>query len=454
MLLKRKIKEALPKGLLLRLAAWKRQRRSTTFLREWNSLLTAIEAQGVRNSASQRLLIVPPDPGALFGALGDDAMVTSIVEVARSRNPSIDIHVLTGQSAATDLALLHGMTPIQIWEELHFVKLFHNTLIENNYHAVIALGADIMDAYHDFHVSARMIACVDIAGRMGIPASVFGFSFNNNPHPDLAQLFDRTPREVFFNLRDSVSYLRFSNFTHASSRLVADTAFCLSPGIVPPEIEKWIATMRASGKKVIGFNVHPMLFRDANTAQLQTIVQRSQEAIISCTSGRDVAWLLLPHDYRGEVGDSRCLLPLYHGLLEHLGSLVNYLDGKHRAATLKAVSGRLDGVVAARMHLAIATLGMGVPTLCITYQDKFEGLFRHFELPETLLLDPADLLREDVLAERIQVFLSSISTLRDKVATKRASVLQQSLKNFAILDYSLHQSTTRQPQDSRFPLSN
>ena len=37
------------------------------------------------------------------------------------------------------------------------------------------------------------------------------------------------------------------------------------------------------------------------------------------------------------------------------------------------------------MHLAIACLGKGVSVACVTYQDKFEGLFKHFGLDNTTI---------------------------------------------------------------------
>ena len=47
--------------------------------------------------------------------------------------------------------------------------------------------------------------------------------------------------------------------------------------------------------------------------------------------------------------------------------------------------------------LAIAALGQGVPVACIAYQDKFEGLFQHFEL-DGLTIQPQDVVEPGKLA--------------------------------------------------------
>src|SRR5574344_391976 len=56
------------------------------------------------------------------------------------------------------------------------------------------------------------------------------------------------------------------------------------------------------------------------------------------------------------------------------------------APELKALCGHLDCLFTSRMHLAIAALGRGKPVAAFAYQGKFTGLFRHFDLPEDLIL--------------------------------------------------------------------
>ncbi|TBW32961.1 hypothetical protein EYW49_21145 [Siculibacillus lacustris] len=433
MQLKKALKSLVPPSLQARIRTWKAERAIAVFEAEWRESRRNAARIQVRRPI-ERILLVPPDPGTLMGALGDDAMVTSVVEMARARNPEVEIEVLTGRPVASEMAVAHGLKPVEIWESPHFVRDLDALLTKRRYDAVVALGADIMDAYHDFLGSAKMIAVVDLPARRGIPSSVLGFSFNARPNPRLAAHFAGVSPDVRFRLRDEISFERFGRFSPATSELVADSAFVLTPGAVADDLGAWIDAMHADGRKVIGINVHPMLFRDATDEQIATIVQRGADALLACAETARVAWLLLPHDYRGRLGDAVCLEPIRDRVAGILGDTVRHLDGRHRASTLKAVAGRLDGVVSGRMHLAIATLGMGVPALCATYQDKFEGLYRHFGLPDWLLLSPESFLVEGTFRDALARFIQQLPELTRIVGARREAVLALSRQNFTIFD--------------------
>jgi polysaccharide pyruvyl transferase WcaK-like protein len=100
---------------------------------------------------------------------------------------------------------------------------------------------------------------------------------------------------------------------------------------------------------------------------------------------------------------------------------------------LKAIAGLADGVLTGRMHLAIASLGMGVPVVALTYQGKFEGLFRHFDLPSWLLLSPAQTLRPGLLEQTLERFIDELPSLRTSVAAHWPTVLAASQRNLANL---------------------
>lgn len=433
MLLRKMLKSLVPPSIVAQVQKWKAEQAISIFEREWGEARRNTSRFLVRRPI-ERILVVPPDPGTLMGALGDDAMVTSVLEMARARNPDVEIEVLTSRSDASETAATHGLKPVEIWGNLHFVRDLDALLTERCYDAVVALGADIMDAYHDFLGSAKMIAVADLPARRGIPSSVLGFSFNARPMPRLAAHYKGASSEVRFRLRDEISYDRFKRFSTATGDLVADSAFVLTPGAVADDLVIWIEAMQAEGRKVIGINLHPMLFRDATDHQIAAIIRRGEDALLACAQTTKVAWLLLPHDYRGRLGDAVCLEPIRDHIQDKLGSTVRYLDGRHRAATLKAVAGRLDGVVSARMHLAIATLGMGVPALCVTYQDKFEGLYRLFGLPDWLLLSPETFILEGAFSDALTRFIEQLPKLRQIVEARREAVLELSRRNFTIFD--------------------
>ena len=103
------------------------------------------------------------------------------------------------------------------------------------------------------------------------------------------------------------------------------------------------------------------------------------------------------------------------------------------ASEIKAVAGLVDGVVTGRMHLAIAALGQGTPVAAITYQDKFQGLFAHFGVSESLLLSPEQLLAGDNLEKFLLRFLGAYKTAGAQVRNMLPAVMELSRANIAPL---------------------
>jgi polysaccharide pyruvyl transferase WcaK-like protein len=77
---------------------------------------------------------------------------------------------------------------------------------------------------------------------------------------------------------------------------------------------------------------------------------------------------------------------------------------------------------------------MGVPVLCLTYQDKFEGLYNHFDLPREHLLPPKIFDTEGALEDAMLRFLSALPDLRRTVAQEQPRVAELAQTNFALAE--------------------
>ena len=388
---------------------------------EWRRAARA--AQFVeRAKPPRRLLVLPCDPRTLTGSRGDEAMIQGAVQFIRKSSPLLEVAVVTSSAEASAAAARMGFQPLQAWEARFSLAKVMQAADAFQADAAVVVGGDVMDGYYNPATTTRLLALADVLSRRAVRTSVLGFSFNDRPHGSLRTVFDVLDPALLLNVRDPISLARFERFTRAKAQLTADAAFLLSPdpntsGVREPA--QWALKRRAAGDLVVGFNLHPSLFKRATAQQLEALIDSAAAALIETSARRAVSWMLLPHDYRGALGDDACLAPLAEALdRAALTPRFHHVRGEKSAGELKALAGLTDGVCTGRMHLAIATLGMGVPAAAFTYQDKFEGLFRHFELPPWLLLTPQQAAQPQYLQRTATRFIDELASLRAQVALR------------------------------------
>ena len=403
----------------------------SAIFREWNKVSANIKSND-KNFPSKQVLIFPSDLKTITGALGDDAMISASVQQYREVYPDIEVHILC-RNTALNIVKTKGYKPVVLpWLDLmQFPKFISSHFNEITYVAIVILGADIMDGYYGLDHPAMALMAADIAVKHGSNATILGASFNNHPKPELARFFNKIDSRVRLNMRDKTSFERLAAFSTVGATLVADAAFMLKPGNVPKEVEDWVGKQRSENRILLGINVHPMLIKKASESDVAKLVSSTVQALnLNQSERNNLSYLLIPHDYRGEDGDARCLKPIFEQLKNNNSIRCFYLEGEHAAADLKAIAGLLDGVITGRMHLAIASLGMGVPVLSLTYQDKFEGLYRHFDLPKNLLLSIEYFDDPKKLADKFISFVNGLDSLRLQVKDKKPKIIELSKKNF------------------------
>lgn len=396
----------------------------------------AAPTQEVTGADLKKVLIVPTDPWTLIGAVGDDAMISSSVGMVRRKNATAEMYVITGDEAANKVAREIGLIPLMIWKDKNYCQSVVRAINDHAFDAVIVLGADVVDGYYGAVIAAKLVVTADLAARLGAKVTVLGFSFNSNPVASLHYFFQNLHENVKLHVRESVSETRFKQFSTHPVKLVADSAFMLQPQSNNKELvrlKEWVEERRSTGRIVLGMNVHPMLIKQATSEQVLSIVAKTAEAMQEICTSFPVSWVLIPHDYRDGHGDDVCLLPVADKLREMSGVDFHYIAGKHRAAVLKAMAGEVDGVVAGRMHLIIASLGMGTPVFALKYQDKFEGLLRLFGLPQEMAITADELLDGKQFGARLNNYVRELQTMRASVANALPSMLEASKTNFSVV---------------------
>lgn len=420
-----------PSGVRKQLRAYKDRTALKSLLRDWTLVGSQILATP-GEVEKPNILIVSTDPWHIVGSLGDDAMISATLAEIHCFRPNARFTVITASDSADSVAAKLGLKSVRIWNAPDFVGSILECLTAGHFSNVVVVGADVLDGHYGALGAAKLLVVADLAARMRIPSTVLGFSFNSAPRATLTPFFNGLHDGVRLNVRDPISMDRLTAFSSATKYLASDVALLLRPKPVEASDPAlmWLAERRREGRPVLGFNVHPMLIDNASAEDIRNIIDASTRAIETSTMSSGTSWMLIPHDHRPSVGDEFVLTPLSRQLAQSLGDKVFYLEGQYPAASLKYFTSRLDGVVSGRMHLAIAALSSGIPVLAITYQDKFEGLFQHFNLPSWLLATPAELLNTSLFSERLEQFLLKLPELTDTVTSAVGRVRSLALSNF------------------------
>lgn len=399
---------------------------------EWKRM--AAESTPTRERTRPRkLLVLSGDPRTLAGSRGDEAMIHGAVQSLRAEEADLQVAVVTSSDEGSAAARDMGFEPLQIWEPTAALETTLGIIDKYRPDAAIVVGGDVMDGYYNPGTTTRLLAIADLLSRRGVKTNILGFSFNERPHRAMKPAYRQVGTALTLNVRDPISYGRFQGFTATPAQLVADAAFMLAPhadthGVA--EVAAWVEGRRQAGDVVLGFNLHPMLIKRPTQAQLDGLVEAATQVLRNVSMQRPVSWVLLSHDYRGSHGDDVCLAPLAAALARSsVGERIHHVRGEKSASELKALAGLMDGVLTGRMHLAIASLGMGVPVAALTYQDKFEGLFCHFDLPRWLLMTPAQASQPEHLERVVNRFLDELDNLRVEVAKQLPKVKEASRRN-------------------------
>ena len=369
----------------------------------------------VKRSFTPSLVLVPCEPGSVIGSRGDEAMVYSVLTSFRERNPDGRIMVITshpdfpdGDDAKRLNEDFPGIEFVPAWRGHFALCRMYRTIRRVKATEVYALGADCMDGYYDDAVSIYLLAVSDLSTRLNIKTTLTGFSWNTHPTAAVCKAFKYATKRVTLNLRDPVSYERFvrqiAGTYRLTARLVADVAFNLIPKTL-------VSVTRQSGKKILAFNLHGMLVAKDKYQELVDGVARGLNDFVA--EHPEVQVVLVPHDYRPQ-GDLDALTQI-HGKVPNTQLVSDVLS----AAELKGLMSSVDGLFTSRMHLGIAALGQGKPIGAFAYQGKFTGLFRHFGLPEDMVLNPAEM---DRLPKVLDRFIRELPMLTRQVQLRIPAV--------------------------------
>lgn len=365
------------------------------------------------------LIIFPCDPESVTGSRGDEAMIQASITNFRQRHPNSTIYIVgQGQLAS------HFVDRSQLDSNLKFISTTNFSNLEElikitsqiKPKEAVVIGADCIDGAYSPVLSITLIALFNILNKYGLKTRMTGFSFNACPHKAVIRAVKKIGGNETYNVRDKYSHTRFKNITGAKCSLIADAAFLLGPqtdfnGF--SKIKEWIDKKKAQHRTIIAFNLHPMLRKYNNPDEIKDDAVKVAENIkILLAENPLVDLIFVPHDDRDRINDGVMLTAIYEMLLSSSYSERLFYDPiVPQAKNIKAVVALTDGLISSRMHLAIAALGSGVPVLGTDYQDKFPGLFVHFQLPNEFLLSANDFFSDKFIVVS-KVFFKQLPELK------------------------------------------
>lgn len=371
-----------------------------------------------------------------WGAIGDDAMVTAIVSAldARGETP-VDLVAKGDPAAWPDMGPGVGAIRASSVRDPGFWLGLGGLLGRRR--SLYVMGADVIDGAYGLHNSGLAARSASLAVAAGCGATILGCSCRAEPAPGAMAQLRAMPESVRLCARDPVSRERFERHTGRPVEQVADVAFLLTPDPSHPTAEgvrAWADGQRSAGRRVLAVNVNPQGFEkkgglsEGVAEPLRAAHAETLARLLRERPGLSV--LLVPHDTREPFGDEHAAGFLHGVLAPEFGERVRLVKLPLRADVIKAIAGCADAVLAGRMHFTIAALGMGVPTACVTYVGKFDGLFELVGLPRELLVSPAGAADAGVLHAAASSFLDGLGGHASSVASALPRVKALAMRNF------------------------
>ena len=297
----------------------------------------------------------------------------------------------------------------------------------------VFLGADVIDGNYSVGRSMARLRLVSQASRLGRESCVISCSFNNNPPEEIKRFIARKCRKVLFSVRDPLSLERLRAFHQGASKLTADCAFLIEAQATTRAISVAEGIRRLPGTFVVGMNVSAPALEWDNGDLDRRLEALVREWLDFLTRAPSTVVALIPHDVRGGDRSDRALLCRFKTGLMQAGveetRLIEIEDGLE-PSEIKSIVGGLDACFSCRMHLAIACLGSCTPVLCLSYNDKFEGLFEHFSLEDSII-GTSMLETGYLLSGRLQSFMASAAGQREQIRKHLPVVMDLAQKNYS-----------------------
>lgn len=388
------------------------------------------------------VLLCPPVPE---GNRGDQALlravVDSLVALGYKRIDMVQTSYHPIESIKPDDVLrIHTRFSPVFDSMLSFKEQLQFVLFLQGAKDVVLVGCDVLDEGYSKARSQGSLFAMYLASHATSSARIVGFSVNDTSSRDLYKRFIALRhRGVGLYARDAVTLKRLEDQGVEGAELVGDLAFLLQPASLDDLQDKdLVSFIQHNQGRLIGLNFTQGVMGEGETRD--RLFANFIKACGKLSVDMDLRFVCIVHDDQGGIE----YLQDFHEKLEAAYPGISRITLPMPPAThLKFIAGQCLHVFTCRLHLGIATLGMGRAVTGFPYQGKFEGQFRHFGLDESGLIprntlpDDADALTA-VLRKRIE----NSDAIAAQVQASLPAVLSNARKNFHGLKSETPQTKT------------
>lgn len=305
-------------------------------------------------------------------------------------------------------------------EELGFIREC------GRHRSLVMIGADVLDEGYSVERSMASLHALARADRVGLATRILGFSVNGPPSGGLCERLVRLGGRTRLFIRDPESYKRLHEAGIPGIEPAGDLAFLLEPASVdeiPAGLSDFIAAHSGS---LIGLNLTKVVMDMYGREQERLGIVAEACGVLAREDG--LRFLLIPHDEPEGEEYLRRVGTMIHGKARDVFRVVTPLP---HCRVLKRIAGQCMHVFTCRLHLGIATLGMGRPVTGFPYQGKFEGQFDLFGLSHEGLIDakrfPCSV---DEMVALMRRRIAQSEELATQIQSRLPRIRELSMRNF------------------------
>ena len=362
---------------------------------------------------------------------GDQALLAVVIRELDRRGCG-PLTVLT--TSNQPITSLQPTERLQIHQDLYPLFLTRRSFSEElkfpgvaaRHQDMLMIGADVLDEGYGVERSVSSMHTLELAARVGLRTRIFGFSVNGPPSPGLRQRLMKLGRQTRLFVRDPESYRRLEEAGIPGIERAGDLAFLLEPAEMRDLNVELRQFLEESAGHLIGLNLTQVVLGayGLEEERLQLIAGACERLV----KEDGLRFVLIPHD---EPEGVEYLRSFQQRLELRVSGASRLVDPLPHSRCLKRIAGLCTHVFTCRLHLGIATMGMGRPMTGFPYQGKFEGQFDLFGLSHEGLISPERFpTTVDDMVGMMRRRIAHSEELAGQIQSRLPAVRALSLKNF------------------------